>query len=65
MKLKVVIHEEEGRFWAEAPSLPGCYSQGDTRDEVLANVREAIECHLDAPAPDILPEHVHVEEVEL
>lgn len=39
----VVIHEEpEGGFWAEVPALPGCYSQGETVDEVMENVREAI-----------------------
>jgi predicted RNase H-like HicB family nuclease len=65
VKLKVIIHEEGGRFWAEVPALPSCYSQGSSQAEVLANVREAIACHLDAPAPDVLPEHSHVEEVEL
>lgn len=44
MKLKVIIHpSEEGGFWAEVPALPGCVSQGETRAEVEANVREAIE----------------------
>ena len=43
MRLKVIIHEaEEGGFWAEAPALPGCVSQGDTRAEVEMNIREAI-----------------------
>ena len=44
MKIKVVVHEaEEGGFWAEAPAIPGCASQGETMDELLANIREAIE----------------------
>lgn len=44
MNIKVVVHEaEEGGFWAEVPSIPGCASQGETFDELLANVREAIE----------------------
>ena len=39
----VVIHEEpEGGFWGEVPELPGCYSQGDTMDELKDNIREAI-----------------------
>ena len=39
----VVIHEDpEGGFWAEVPALPGCYSQGETIDELRENVREAI-----------------------
>ena len=44
MTLKVVIHTaEEGGFWAEVPALPGCVTQGETEEEVRANVREAIE----------------------
>jgi predicted RNase H-like HicB family nuclease len=44
MKIKVVVHEaEEGGFWAEVPAIPGCASQGDTMDELLNNIQEAIE----------------------
>lgn len=44
MTLKVLIHAaDEGGFWGEVPALPGCVSQGETVDEVRANVREAIE----------------------
>ena len=44
MTLKVVIHPaEEGGFWAEVPALPGCVSQGETVEDVRANVGEAIE----------------------
>ena len=44
MKLKVVIHNaEEGGYWAEVPAIPGCATQGETLDELLENVREAIE----------------------
>lgn len=39
----VVIHEEpDGGFWGEVPALPGCYSQGETVDELERNIREAI-----------------------
>jgi predicted RNase H-like HicB family nuclease len=39
----VVVHEDpEGGFWGEVPALPGCYSQGDTIDELKDNIREAI-----------------------
>jgi predicted RNase H-like HicB family nuclease len=42
--LKVLIHNaEEGGYWAEVPSLPGCVSQGETMDQLRANIREAIE----------------------
>ena len=44
MKLKTIIHEaEEGGFWAEVPSIPGCATQGDTFDELLKNIYEAVE----------------------
>jgi predicted RNase H-like HicB family nuclease len=44
MKLKVVIREaEEGGFWAEVPSIPGCATQGDTFEELLCNIYEAVE----------------------
>ena len=44
MKLKVVIHEaEEGGYWAEVPSIPGCATQGESFEELLANLYEAIE----------------------
>ncbi len=44
MKLKVVIHEaEEGGFWTEVPAIPGCAAQGDTFEELLANIRDAVE----------------------
>ena len=44
MKVKAIIHEaEEGGYWAEVPALPGCLTQGETVEEVTANLREAIE----------------------
>ena len=44
VKIKVVVHEaEEGGFWAEVPALPGCATEGETMEELLANLREAIE----------------------
>lgn len=44
MKLKVVIHNaEEGGYWAEVPAIPGCMTQGDTFDELLQNLYEAVE----------------------
>ncbi len=47
MKLKIIIHEaEEGGFWAEVPALPGCATQGDTFEELLQNLYEAIEGYL-------------------
>ena len=48
MEYSVVVHEaEEGGYWVEVPALPGCYSQGETVEGALANVREAIGLYLD------------------
>ena len=47
MKLKVIIHEaEEGGYWAEVPAIPGCATQGDTFEELLVNLYEAVEACL-------------------
>ena len=44
MKVKVVIHEaEEGGYWAEVPAIPGCATQGETFEELLQNLYQAIE----------------------
>lgn len=54
MKLKVIIHEaEEGGYWAEVPSIPGCATQGDTFDELLSNIYEAVEGCLSIDVKDI------------
>jgi predicted RNase H-like HicB family nuclease len=43
LRVKVLIHQaEEGGYWAEVPGLRGCYSQGETKKEVLANIQEAV-----------------------
>ena len=44
MKVKVVVHEaEEGGYWAEVPSIPGCATQGETFEDLLQNLYEAVE----------------------
>lgn len=44
MKLKVVVHTaEEGGYWAEVPAIPGCATEGDTFEELLQNLYEAVE----------------------
>ena len=43
---KAVVHPEEGGgYWAEVPELPGCFTRGDTLDEIYRNLTEAIACH--------------------
>jgi predicted RNase H-like HicB family nuclease len=44
MKIKVVVHDaEEGGYWAEVPAIPGCATQGETFEELLRNLYEAVE----------------------
>lgn len=57
MKLKAIIPEaEEGGYWAEVPGIPGCATQGETFDELLTNLYEAVEgcllVEISAPTPD-------------
>jgi predicted RNase H-like HicB family nuclease len=55
MKLKAIIHKaEEGGYWAEVPALPGCVTQGETKEELKSNLREAIEGWLAAGESDTL-----------
>ena len=44
MRIRIVIYEaEEGGYWAEVPAIPGCATQGETFEEVLKNICEAVE----------------------
>ena len=55
MKLKIVLElSEEGGYTVTVPSLPGCISEGATREEALKNIQEAIELYLE-PVEDDLP----------
>jgi predicted RNase H-like HicB family nuclease len=54
MKVLVVLEpSEEGGYTAVVPSLPGCISEGETRDEALANIMEAIELYLEPVEDDL------------
>ena len=55
MKLTVVLEpQEEGGFTAYVPSLPGCISQGETREEALHNIKEAIALYLEADTNELV-----------
>jgi predicted RNase H-like HicB family nuclease len=48
VKIKAIIHlAEEGGYWAEVPALPGCITEGETMEEVIANLKDAIQGWLD------------------
>ncbi len=65
MKIKVYLEpSEEGGYTAIVPSLPGCISEGDTKEEALKNIREAIELYLE-PVEDDRLAIAQAEEVEL
>ena len=56
MKIKVVVHEaEEGGYWAEVPSIPGCATEGDSFEELLGNLYEAVEGCLSVDVGDLAP----------
>ncbi|MCA1790602.1 MAG: type II toxin-antitoxin system HicB family antitoxin [Thioalkalivibrio sp.] len=68
MKYRVLIEQDEdGFFVAEVPALPGCVSQGDTRQEALDNIREAISGYLESLADhqEPVPPSIHEEIVEV
>ncbi|MCI4625238.1 MAG: type II toxin-antitoxin system HicB family antitoxin [Candidatus Magnetoovum sp. WYHC-5] len=55
MKLKVIVHEAiEGGYWAEVPAIPGCVTQGDSFDELLSNIYEAVEGCLSVEVQNIV-----------
>jgi len=55
MRQVIIYPGEDGYYVAECPSLPGCISQGKTRDEAVANIREAIHAYVAALEQDHLP----------
>jgi len=65
MKVHAIVHKaEEGGFWAEVPSIPGCATQGDTTEELRSNLLEAIEGCLSVPVETPSP-HTDDQVVEL
>ncbi len=65
MKIKIILEpSEEGGYTAIVPSLPGCISEGDTKEEALKNIREAIDLYLEPVEDDqILPPNAEMVEL--
>jgi predicted RNase H-like HicB family nuclease len=71
----ILIHPaEEGGFWVEVPILPGCFSQGESIEEAMKNVREAIELHIEClkeenePIPvenDLIISRIHLNPIQV
>ena len=67
MRIRVILEpSDEGGYTVYVPSLPGCISEGETIEESLANIREAIELYL-APVEDdwVVDENVAVQEIDV
>ena len=57
MKLKVVLEpSDQGGYTVYVPSLPGCISEGEDKEDALRNIREAIELYLESTEDDFLPQ---------
>ena len=67
MKFQVVLEpSDEGGYTVYVPALPGCISEGDTVDEAMQNIREAIELYLEPVEDDfVADEHLLVRELAL
>jgi len=66
MNFKVTLDRDEDGIWiVECPAIPGCVSQGMTREEALGNIREAIQMCLEVRAEQGLPLTVETREVEV
>jgi predicted RNase H-like HicB family nuclease len=63
MRLKVVLYPSDEGYAVSAPSLPGCWSQGATREEALENIADAIREYLDVDLEQ--PDGVEVREIEV
>jgi predicted RNase H-like HicB family nuclease len=66
MKFIITLdRDEDGRWVAECPSIPGCVSQGDTREEALSNIKEAIALCLEVRAEQGMPLTVETQQVDV
>ena len=67
MRIKVVLEpSDEGGYTVYVPSLPGCISEGETVEEALANIREAIDLYLEPVEDDwVVDENAAVQEIEM
>jgi len=66
MKFQVTVDRDEDGIWiTECPAIPGCISQGDTKEEALANIREAIRLCLEVRAERGMPLTVETCQVEV
>ena len=60
MKFDVILHKEDNGYWAEVPALKGCYTQGDTIDDIKDNIKEAITAWLSVDLSDTKEEIISI-----
>jgi len=60
-KVSVIIEKDAAGYYAYSPDLPGCHSQGDTLEEAVANIKEAVSLYLDTLSPEEVNELVSKE----
>ncbi|MEM6641991.1 MAG: type II toxin-antitoxin system HicB family antitoxin [Bacteroidota bacterium] len=60
-KVNVVISKDEHGYYAHCPALPGCQTQGDTFEEIIVHIREAIELYLETMTPEEIQESLSQE----
>jgi predicted RNase H-like HicB family nuclease len=67
MRFRVILEpSDEGGYTVYVPSLPGCISEGETAEEALTNIKEAIELYLEPVEDDwVVDEHAEVQEIEV
>lgn len=66
MKLSITIERDEDGVWvAGCPSIPGCVSQGDTKDDAVENLKEAIQLYLEVCAEEATPLTIKIRQVEV
>ena len=66
MKLSVTIDRDEDGVWiVECPAIPGCVSQGDTKEQALANIREAIALCVEVRSEQGLPLTIETQQIEV
>jgi predicted RNase H-like HicB family nuclease len=59
----IIERDEDGYYVGEVPQLKACYSQGETIDELIANIKEVIELSLEEESDESLPEFVGIQKV--
>lgn len=64
MKIKAIIHEAEGGYWAEVPIFSGCHTQGETIEEIIENLKEVINLYID-DQPEMISESDRIVELTI